>query len=151
MTGLFFHRSLRTQLLFGCLAVCLSVTLPLTLTGCTLLRSPGKDKVPVSQNESEIHESDDSAEDSSEAPSDEEISNEWEHTFRENGTEDSDSSGTEQEASSSRKSRASAKSRKQDSETAQEEERPRKKAPKGFLYGGLSSEARAIEDSLYGH
>ncbi len=26
-----------------------------------------------------------------------------------------------------------------------------KKAPKGFLYGGLSSEARDIEDHLYGN
>lgn len=26
----------------------------------------------------------------------------------------------------------------------------KKRAPKGFLYGGLSSEAREIEDSLYG-
>lgn len=34
-------------------------------------------------------------------------------------------------------------------ETETETEK-KKRAPKGFLYGGLSSEAREIEDSLYG-
>ena len=34
-------------------------------------------------------------------------------------------------------------------ETKTEPEK-KKRAPKGFLYGGLSSEAREIEDSLYG-
>ncbi|MBE6426564.1 MAG: hypothetical protein IJD43_14460 [Thermoguttaceae bacterium] len=36
-----------------------------------------------------------------------------------------------------------------ESETAPAEKK--KRAPKGFLYGGLSSEAREIEDSLYGN
>ncbi len=36
-----------------------------------------------------------------------------------------------------------------DTETESESEK-KKRAPKGFLYGGLSSEAREIEDSLYG-